>query len=139
MLSEGVDNYVHHLITSGDTSAVFRKVADLANHIQSDNQSGILNTSPTFLKQRVHDTLFDLVEAGGKPEYRLGHVLSAYDQSFNRSAASRTFIKRLLSGTEADGRPSVAAMSGTGAPILTKHYPALGPMETWRRPTLPNS
>lgn len=109
LLKNGVDNYV---------TQVWKKENPVTNKLQSDLfGSGNLNPNFKYARQRVFDSYFEGEQAGFKPQNKsIGALIAHYDAAFNKSLASRSFIKALHEGTTPDGDP-IVEVSGKTIPV----------------------
>lgn len=108
ILEHGIEDYVSHIV---------KRENPITNELKAQIDTGTLNTNPSFAKKRIHDTIFALEQSGHLAETDLGFLMSAYEQSFNRAVAARTYIKSLLSGKASDGRP-LAVPSAASAKLI---------------------
>lgn len=109
LLKNGVDNYV---------TQVWKKENPVTQKLQSDLfGSGNLNPNFKYARQRVFDSYFEGEQAGFKPQNKqIGALIAHYDAAFNKSLASRSFIKSLSEGSTPGGEP-IVAISGKTIPV----------------------
>ena len=109
VVDAGVEDYVNH---------VWERDSAYARMIKGEVNAGLLQTNPALAKERVFSTFFGGEQMGLTPkDKRIGYLLAAYDKSMNEAIAARAFVKQLLEGKAADGRP-LASVSGSGKPII---------------------
>lgn len=109
LLKNGVDNYV---------TQVWKKENPVTNKLQSDLfGGGNLNPNFKYSRQRIFDSYFEGEQAGFKPQNKsIGALIAHYDAAFNKSLASRSFIKALHEGSTPDGDP-IVEVSGKTIPV----------------------
>lgn len=108
LLEHEVENYVMHAWGRDNkyTGQVMNRVRTM-----------MLETKPSFTKQRVFGTYFDGEQAGYRPVNKdVGFLFSAREHAANQAVAARAFIKSMFDGKASDGRP-LAAVSGAGRTI----------------------
>src|SRR5690242_19406161 len=111
LLEHEVENYVMH--AWGRTSKFTKKIVNTVRTM-------MLETKPSFTKQRVFGTYFDGEQAGYKPVNKdVGFLFSAREHSANQAIAARAFIRSLFEGKADDGRP-LASVSGSGRKITAE-------------------
>lgn len=109
MLGDGIENYV---------TQIWKKDDQIAKNIVAEFSNQKLKPSFDYARKRVFDSYFEGEQAGFEPKNKdIGALVAAYDEAFNKSVASRSFIKALTEGNAEDGRPLVA-VSGQGSKIL---------------------
>ncbi len=110
MLSAGVENYVNQ---------IWDRSNPIGQKLQADVDYGKLSTNPSLLKKRIFDSYFEGEQAGFTPKNKdIGFLVTAYDQAFNKAVASRAFIKSMLDGKAADGRPLLVANADRATTIF---------------------
>lgn len=110
MLDHGVDNYINRILKKPEDSVAVQK-------LMGELSMGKLESNPRFTKKRIFETSFAAEQAGFKHVNKdAGFLVTAYDISFNRALAARSFVKSILSGHAPDGRP-IVAVSGSGQVI----------------------
>lgn len=115
LLEHEVDNYVMH---------AWKRENPYTKKLVSNVRAQMLQTKPSFTKQRVFGTFFDGEKAGYTPVNKdIGFLFAAREHSADQAIAARAFIKSMLEGKAADGRPLVA-VSGSGQPIKEGEEPA---------------
>ncbi len=108
LLEHEVDNYVMH---------AWRRENPYTKKLVSNVRAQMLQTKPSFTKQRVFGTFFDGEKAGYAPVNKdIGFLFAAREHAADQAIAARAFIKSMLEGKAADGRP-LAAVSGSGHPV----------------------
>ena len=108
LLEHEVDNYVMH---------AWRRENPYTKKLSSNVRAQMLQTKPSFTKQRVFGTFFDGEKAGYAPVNKdIGFLFAAREHAADEAIAARAFIKSMLEGKAADGRPLVA-VSGSGHPV----------------------
>lgn len=108
IIGDAVDNYVNQ---------VWKRENPVTKALRADVQRGILDPTFKFSKKRVFQSYFEGEQAGFTPLSKdVGHLLSIYNQSFDRAIRSRQFIRSLHDGVASDGRP-LAEVSGNGAVV----------------------
>lgn len=115
LLEHEVDNYVMH---------AWKRENPYTKKLVSNVRAQMLQTKPSFTKQRVFGTFFDGEKAGYVPVNKdIGFLFAAREHSADQAIAARAFIKSMLEGKAADGRPLVT-VSGSGQPIKEGEEPA---------------
>jgi GGDEF domain-containing protein/2'-5' RNA ligase len=100
LLQQGVENYVRHIYA--DNPKMVAKVAAEMNF-------NSLQTKPSFTKQRKLPTYFDAEQLGFKPKDKdVGFLTASHERAFREALAARDYVKSLMEGKAADGRPLVA-------------------------------
>jgi GGDEF domain-containing protein/2'-5' RNA ligase len=100
LLQQGVENYVRHIYA--DNPKMIAKVAAEMNF-------NSLQTKPSFTKQRKLPTYFDAEQLGFKPKDKdVGFLTASHERAFREALAARDYVKSLMEGKAADGRPLVA-------------------------------
>ena len=108
ILEDGIDNYIRQ---------AWKKESPYTKGMQAENNAGMLQTNPSFLKKRIFDSYFDGEQKGAIPiDKRAGYLVSAYNRAFDEAIAARAYIKSLFEGKAQDGRPLVS-VSGAGSPV----------------------
>jgi hypothetical protein len=115
ILSHGIEDYVMHLV---------KRENPITNQLRAEVDTGKLVTNPSFAKQRIHQTIYDLEQAGLLSDNDLGKMMATYEQSFNKALSSRAYVKSLLDGKMPDGRP-IAVVSSASAHELPAQPGAL--------------
>ena len=114
MLTHGVENYINQ---------VWKKENPVTRELTAQLQSGKLQKSFQFAKQRIFSSFFDGEQAGYTPASKdVSSLVAAYDLSFNRALAARAFIKSLREAKAADGEPA-AKFSGMTQPVPAGQVP----------------
>lgn len=115
LLEHEVDNYVMH---------AWKRENPYTKKLVSNVRAQMLQTKPSFTKQRVFGTFFDGEKAGYSPVSKdIGFLFAAREHAADQAIAARSFIKSMLEGKASDGRPLVA-VSGSGRPIAEEEKPA---------------
>jgi hypothetical protein len=115
LLEHEAENYVHH---------VWKRENPYTKRLISNVRAKMLETKPSFAKQRVFGTFFDGEKAGYSPVSKdIGFLFAAREHSANQAIAARGFIRSMLDGKASDGRPLVAA-TGSGRPIADEAKPS---------------
>jgi hypothetical protein len=115
LLEHEVDNYVMH---------AWKRENPYTKKLVSNVRAQMLQTKPSFTKQRVFGTFFDGEKAGYSPVSKdIGFLFAAREHAADQAIAARAFIKSMLDGKAPDGRPLVA-VSGSGRPIGEEEKPA---------------
>jgi len=100
LLQQGVENYVRHIYA--DNPKMVAKVAAEMNF-------NSLQTKPSLTKQRKLPTYFDAEQLGFKPKDKdVGFLTASHERAFREALAARDYVKSLMEGKAADGRPLVA-------------------------------
>jgi len=115
ILSHGIEDYVMHLV---------KRENPITNQLRAEVDTGKLVTNPSFAKQRIHQTIYDLEQAGLLSDNDLGKMMATYESSFNKALSSRAYVKSLLDGKMEDGRP-IAVVSSASAHELPAQPGAL--------------
>lgn len=115
LLEHEVDNYVMH---------AWKRENPYTKKLVSNVRAQMLQTKPSFTKQRVFGTFFDGEKAGYSPVSKdIGFLFAAREHAADQAIAARAFIKSMLDGKASDGKPLVA-VSGSGRPIAEEEKPA---------------
>jgi hypothetical protein len=114
LLEHEVDNYVMH---------AWKQENPHTRKLVSNVRAQMLQTKPSFTKQRVFGTFFDGEKAGYAPVNKdIGFLFAAREHAADQAIAARAFIKSMLEGKASDGRPLVA-VSGAGRPLAEGDEP----------------
>jgi hypothetical protein len=112
MLEHGVENYVNQIWKSDNPTS---------KRLKSDIAYNKLQPNPSLTRKRIFQSYFEGEQAGHIPKNKdIGHLVTIYDQSFNRAIAARAFIKNIHELNASDGRPMVSVsgysrqIDGTG-------------------------
>ena len=108
LLEQGVQDYVMHLVNRPNR-ALYR--------VRAEIDLGKLTTNPSFTKQRIHDTIYDIEQAGHEVNPDLGALVAAYETSFGKALANRAYIKNLTEAKAADGRPIAVPSPHSGVAV----------------------
>lgn len=108
ILRSGLENYI---------TQVWRRPNAVATQLFGDLTLGRLTPDFKFARKRIFDSYFDGEQAGFKPLTKdAGGLIAIYDQAFNRTLASRAFIKSLHENKASDGLP-ITMLEGEGRPV----------------------
>lgn len=96
-----IENYFAHL-------GIERPQDPKMKQLLAQVNAGVLKTNPSFAKERIFDTLFELEKAGyrqKKDADTFGFGVVAWEQSLAEALAARQAVKAMLSAKMTDGRP----------------------------------
>lgn len=100
LLEHGVENYIQHVYS--DKPKFVRK-------IMAEMNFNSLNPKPSFTKQRTLPTYFDAEQLGFTPKDKdVAYLTAIHERSLREALAARAYVKSLMEGKGADGRPLVA-------------------------------
>jgi 2'-5' RNA ligase superfamily len=99
LLTQGVENYVRHIYADNPK---------IQQRVMAEQQFKNLVTKPSFTKERKLPTYFDAEQLGFTPKDKdVGFLTSSHERAFREALAARAYIKSLMEGKAADGRPLV--------------------------------
>lgn len=99
ILEHGVENYIQHMYDNNPK--ILRK-------LQGEMNFNALNPNPAFAKARTFPTYFDAEQAGMRPANDgVGNLTTVHERSLRQALATRAYIRGLMEGKAADGRPLI--------------------------------
>lgn len=114
ILSHGIDNYINQ---------VWKRPNKITRELQAAVDTGKLQTSFQFARQRIFGSFFEGEQAGYEPAAKdVSALVAAYDIGFNRALAARGFVKALRDAKASDGEP-VVKFSGMSQAIPANAAP----------------
>lgn len=114
IIKNGIENYVNQ---------IWKRPNPVTRSLVADLGLPKLKPNFRFAKKRVFDSFFEGEQSGFEPATKdIGHLISVYDQAFNRTLSARGLVKRLNESTTPDGE-QVTMVNGSGTPVPKDSQP----------------